>query len=258
MPTWNSDQYLKFAAERTQPAIDLALRLALSSPEQVIDLGCGPGNSTDVLARRFPHARVTGLDNSAAMLATARRDFPQHEWIESDIAAWQRTEMRRFDVVFSNAALQWLPDHRNLVPRLLDNVGPGGALAIQLPANLDSPPQRVIRELAATTTWRPFFTTPPREWFVHPPEFYYDVLASRVQRLDLWTTDYHHVLENLDGIVEWYRGTGLRPWLDALPDDATRTKFLGAYRARLVPYFPERADTRILFPFRRLFLIAYK
>jgi trans-aconitate 2-methyltransferase len=115
-----------------------------------------------------------------------------------------------------------------------------------------------MTELATSAAWRGHFPVLPRTWHVHAPEFYYDVLAPQVKRLEMWTTDYIHVLDGIDGIVEWYRGTGLRPWLDALPDDATRAHFLGAYRARLVAYFPERADGRVLFPFRRLFLIAYR
>ena len=260
MPSWNSDQYLKFAGERTQPAIDLAARIALTAPARVIDLGCGPGNSTAVLAHRWPSAGITGLDSSAAMLATARNDFPAWNWLESDIASWRAKadDDAPFDVVFSNAALQWVPDHRREFPRLLQQVAPGGALAVQMPANLDAPPHRLMRELAASAAWRAHFPTTPREWHVHPPEFYYDLLAPHAQRVELWTTDYLHVLDGLDGIIEWYRGTGLRPWIEALPDDATRTNFLGAYRARLVPYFPPRVDGRVLFPFRRLFVIAYR
>jgi trans-aconitate 2-methyltransferase len=256
VPSWNSDQYLKFANERTQPAIDLAARVGVDTPARVIDLGCGPGNSTRVVARRWPLATVTGIDSSAAMLAAARKEFPEQTWLQSDIAHWQPETP--FDVVFSNAALQWVPDHRREFPRLLTQVAAGGALAVQMPANFDAPPHRLMRELATSSAWREHFRVLPREWHVHPPEFYYDVLAPHAKRVELWSTDYHHVLEGLDGIIEWYRGTGLRPWLDALPDDATRTAFLGAYRARLVPYFPVRADGRVLFPFRRLFVIAYR
>ena len=265
MPSWNSDQYLKFAGERTQPAVDLAARVAIDAPGRVIDLGCGPGNSTAVAAHRWPHAAITGLDSSPGMLATARNDFPGWQWLEGDIARWRAGDATTaaaneppFDVVFSNAALQWVPDHRREFPRLFAQVAPGGALAVQMPANFDAPPHRVMRELAGSATWRAHFPTAPREWLVHPPEFYYDLLAPLASRLELWCTDYQHVLAGLDGIIEWYRGTGLRPWLDALPDDATREQFLGAYRARLVPYFPTRADGRVLFPFRRLFLIAYR
>lgn len=256
MPTWNSDQYLNFAGERTQPAVDLAARVAVDRPARLVDLGSGPGNSTAVVARRWPGAAITGVDNSAAMLAAARRDFPAFAWEEADIATWQPAQPA--DVIFSNAALQWVPDHRRHFPRLLGHVANGGALAVQMPANLDSPPQRLMREVAELATWRPFFTRPPREWLVHPVEFYYDVLAPHARRLELWTTDYVHVLESVDAIIEWYRGSGLRPWLDALPDDATRTQFLGSYRARLTPYFHPRPDGRVLFPFRRLFVVAYR
>ena len=256
MPTWNSTQYLKFDRERTQPARDLAARIAIDTPARVIDLGCGPGNSTAVLAERWPNAQLTGLDSSSAMLAAAREKFPQTQWLENDITAW-RTEPA-FDVVFSNAALQWVPNHRREFPRLLSQVAPGGALAVQMPADVNAPAHRVVRELAATPAWRAFFPTLPREWHVHAPEFYYDLVAPHAPRVEMWITEYLHVLDGIDGVIEWYRGTGLRPWLDALPDEAVRTQFLGAYRARLVPYFSERADSRILFPFRRLFMIAYR
>ena len=258
MPSWNSEQYLKFAAERTRPARDLAAQVDVDAPKRVIDLGCGPGNSTAVLAELWPSAVITGLDNSPAMLAAAQREFPNREWIEGDIATWHAPEGAPFDVVFSNAALQWVPDHRRTFPRLLDSVAPGGALAVQMPASSDATAHRLMRELAASANWRSRFPTAVREWHVHPPEFYYDLLAPRSRRLDLWATDYLHVLESLDAIIEWYRGSGLRPWLEALPTDAARTEFLGAYRARLVPYFPIREDGRVLFPFRRLFLIAYR
>jgi trans-aconitate 2-methyltransferase len=256
MPSWNSDQYLKFAGERTQPAVDLAARIALEAPRRIIDLGCGPGNSTAVLAARWPQARIVGVDNSSAMLAAAQKDYPQWEWFTADIGTWRADSP--FDLVFSNAALQWVPDHARVLPHLLAQVAPGGALAFQVPANLDSPPQRLIREVAALPTWRSHFAVPPRDWLVHPIEFYYDTLARHATRLDLWVTEYQHVLANVDGIIEWYRGTGLRPWLDALPTDEMREQFLAAYRARLAPYFPTRADGKVLFPFRRLFVIAYR
>src|SRR5215207_7994705 len=170
MPSWNSSQYLRFANERTQPAIDLAARIEVAAPSRIIDLGCGPGNSTSVIARRWPKAHVTGLDSAQAMLATARKDFPEWQWIEGDIASWRPDTP--FDVIFSNAALQWVPGHRQEFPRLFQHVSAGCALAVQMPTNFDAPPHRLMREVAATLAWRPYFTTPPREWHVHPAEFY--------------------------------------------------------------------------------------
>jgi trans-aconitate 2-methyltransferase len=256
MPSWDSTEYLKFSSERTQPAIDLAARIALAAPRRIIDLGCGPGNSTAVVARRWPGAALVGLDSSPAMIAAAQKDYPEHAWLQGDIATW--TTPTPFDLVFSNAALQWVPDHARTIPQLFAQVAPGGAFAFQVPANFDAAPHRLMRELGGSTAWRAHFAPPPREWHVYPPEYYYDLLAPHAARLELWTTDYVHILDGVDGIVIWYRGTGLRPWLDALPDDGTRARFLAEYRAALAPHFPPQPDGKVLFPFRRLFVIAYR
>jgi trans-aconitate 2-methyltransferase len=260
MPSWDSSQYLRFVNERTQPAIDLAARVTLPNPARAIDLGCGPGNSTAVIARRWPLAKLTGADNSAAMLDTARRDFPAAAWIEADITAWagDTTHRESFDLIFSNAALQWVPNHATLLPQLFAAVRPGGALAIQIPHSLDAPHQRCIRELAASSTWRTRFLRPPVSWHVESPGFYYDTLAPLAARLDLWLTDYVHVLDGPEAIVEWHRGTGLRPFLDQLPDEAARADFLHEYLIALTPFYPRQIDGRLLMPFRRMFVIAYR
>ncbi len=256
MPTWNSDQYLKFAGERTRPAVDLAARVQIENPRRVVDLGCGPGNSTAVLAQRWSQAEVTGLDSSPAMLATAKNDYPQWHWIEGDIAAWKPAQP--YDVVFSNASMQWVADHAQVVPHQFAQVAPGGAWAMQIPANLAAPPHRIIRELAQSAAWRDKFSTPAREWRPETPAFYYDTLSPLAARVDIWETEYLHVLPDVDAIVEWYRGTGLRPWLEALANDEARARFLAEYRTALVPEFPPQGDGRVLFPFRRLFVIAYR
>lgn len=256
MPSWDSTEYLKFSSERTQPAIDLAARIGLAAPRRVVDLGCGPGNSAAVLARRWPAAALVGLDSSPAMIAAAQKEYPEQNWFIADIAQW--IAPAPFDLVFSNAALQWVPDHASLIPHLFAQVAPGGAFAFQVPANFDAPPHRLMRELGATPEWRGYFDPPPREWHAQPPEFYYDLLAPHATHLELWTTDYLHILDGVDGIVAWYRGTGLRPWLDALPDESARTRFLAAYRTALAPHFPPRPDGKVLFPFKRLFVVAYR
>ena len=155
MPSWNADQYLKFAEERTQPSRDLLARIAVAAPRSVIDLGCGPGNSTALLAERWPNAAITGLDSSPAMIRAAERDYPASRWIIEDIAAWADRVENIFDIIFSNAALHWLPDHARLYPALLGHLAPGGVLAVQVPMNLDAPAHLAIRDLARTPAWGP-------------------------------------------------------------------------------------------------------
>lgn len=259
MPAWNPNQYLKFAAERTQPCRDLAARISVADVRRVIDLGCGPGNSTTVLSERWPDAEFTGLDSSAEMIVRARQEHPRHRWIAAGIAEWAAGSDGQFDVVFSNAAMQWVEDHAIVYPQLFSHVAPGGALAIQIPGNIDALPHRLMRDLAASSAWRCWF--PPgkvREWHHHEMEFYYDVLAPSSARLDLWATEYLHILPGAEAIVEWYRGTGMRPFLEALETDADRERFAADYLAALQPHYPPRAAGGVLFPFRRIFLIAYR
>lgn len=259
MPTWNADQYLRFAEERTQPCRNLAARIAVASPRRVIDLGCGPGNSTEVLAKRWPDAELTGLDSSAEMIDAARRAHPRSRWLVGDIATWTAGDDGPFDVVFSNAAMQWVGDHAAAYPRLLQQAAPGGALAVQVPGNYDGLAHRLMRELATSEAWRGRFPAGGvREWHVHAPTFYYDVLAPHAARVDLWETEYVHVMPGPEAIVEWYKGTGLRPFLDALASDAERAGFTAGYLDAIRAAFPARPDGRVLFPFRRLFVVAYR
>jgi trans-aconitate 2-methyltransferase len=253
MPVWKPDQYLKFAAERTQPCRDLAARIAVENPQRVIDLGCGPGNSTEVLAARWPRAELTGLDNSAEMITRARSLHPGCNWVAGDIAAWTDGE-ERFDVVFSNAAMQWVPDHPRVFPRLVTHVANGGALAVQMPGNYDAEAHLLMRAVAS----RYPATEQAREWFTHGAEFYYDALTPHAPRVDLWSTEYYHVMDGPEGIVEWYGGTGMRPFLDALSTDAEREGFKTDYLEALREAYTPRPDGRLLFPFRRLFMVAYR
>jgi len=256
MAAWDPAQYLRFERERTQPCRDLVARIELADPRRVVDLGCGPGNSTAVLRARWPRSEVVGVDRSAEMLATARRSDPAVRWIESDAATWAPDGP--VDLLFSNAALQWVPDHEHLFPRLLGLVAPGGAFAVQMPTNTDEPYQRAAGRLASSPTWSPFLAPLGSDFDTADPETYYDRLALRAARVDLWETRYVHVLDGPDAIVEWIIGTGLRPWLAALPDAAHRDRFLAEYRAEIRREYPVRAGGRVLFPFRRQFLVAYR
>jgi len=258
MPSWNADQYLKFAAERTQPARDLLARIGIDAPGRVIDLGCGPGNSTALLARRWPAADISGLDNSSAMIRQAEIDHPGQHWITGDIAEWAHEPAGTFDVIFSNAALQWVPGHTALYPALLRHVASGGALAVQVPMNLDAPAHTAMRELASTPAWACMLPAEGvREWHVHDAGFYYDLLSPSAARLDIWETEYLHVMDGPAAIVEWYKGTGLRPFLDALPTDGDRENFLADYTDRIADAYPARPDGKVLFPFRRFFMVAW-
>jgi trans-aconitate 2-methyltransferase len=253
MPGWKADQYLKFAAERTQPCRDLAARVDVADPRRVIDLGCGPGNSTEALAARWPRAELTGLDSSAEMMERARGAHPQWRWIAGEIEQWADDD-DSFDVVFSNAAMQWVPDHQSVFPRLMERVAAGGALAVQMPGNMDAEAHRSMREVASRFPG----TEAVREWFTHGMEFYYDLLAPLAARVDLWATEYIHVMDSPEDIVEWYKGSGMRPFLDALSGDAERARFTAEYLAAICQGYPARPDGRVLFPFRRLFLVAYR
>lgn len=256
MATWNPDQYLIFRDERTQPAIDLAAKVKIENAATVIDVGCGPGNSTQVLRRRWPVARITGLDSSNEMIRKARADFPGQEWLLADASKlWLD---RTYDVIFSNAVLQWIPDHGHLVPGLLNIVNPGGALAVQVPANNLSPLHKALLSVASAEKWYGFTAGCEKLLNYHTVEYYYDILCPIASGLDIWETTYFHVLSSHNALMEWYKGTGLRPFLEKLPDDENRAKFVGEILDECRDAYPARKDGNILFPFRRIFFVAYK
>ena len=260
MPTWNPEQYLKFGDERTRPCRDLAACIAVPDAQRIIDLGCGPGNSTEVLASRWPDAEIAGFDSSAAMLEAARKSHPERQWIEGDIVVWAKDGAGpRYDVVFANASLQWIPDHAANFPRLLARVAPGGAFAAQLPGNHEGPIHQTIRDIAASASWQKWFPSGRiREWHSSDLAHYYDVLAPHAARLDIWETTYLHIMSAAEDIVEWYKGSGLRPYLEAIGEESERQRFVAEYLEALRSLYPPRSDRRVLFPFRRIFMIAYR
>jgi trans-aconitate 2-methyltransferase len=255
MSAWDDAQYMRFADERTQPSRDLIARIPLDRPGRIVDIGCGPGNSTDELARRFPAAKVTGIDSSPEMLKAARRDWPEREWIQADLQSYRSSE--KSDIVFSNAVLQWVGNHEQVIPALLDLVAPGGVLAIQMPFNYDSPGHRTMREVAADGPWAPLIAGARELYPVAPPGFYYDLLVSRVRALTVWQTIYQHVLVDRAAIAEWFKGSALRPYLEPLPEDR-RKAYLAEYIRRLEPHFPLQADGKVILPFPRLFIVAVR
>ena len=250
---WNPKQYLKFAAPRTRPAVDLLMRVTTEAPETVYDLGCGTGNVTQMLARRWPAARIVGVDDSKSMLEKAASETPNIFWQQQSIGDWVPDQPA--DIIYSNAALQWLPDHQTLFPRLMAQLAPGGVLAVQMPRNFDEPSHTLIWETLRAGPWHAQLEHLIRPSPVAPPDFYYGVLAPLASEIDIWETQYLQVLEGKDPVKEWTKGTWLRQFLEAL-NETDRPAFEEDYSMRLHKAYPVRPDGKTLFPFRRLFLVA--
>jgi trans-aconitate 2-methyltransferase len=250
--TWSAKQYSAFENERTRPVRDLVAALPEQDVKLAVDLGCGPGNSTEVLAQCFPSATVTGLDSSEDMVLAARKRLPALNFEVADIGAWMPSQ--QYDVILANASLQWLPDHATLYPSLVGKLTAGGHLAIQTPDNIDEPAHRLAREVAADGPWAGKIGEIkhlPR----HSPSYYYELLQSRCSRVDVWRTTYFHALANPAAIVEWFKGTALLPYLAPLNEDE-RTAFLAKYLAAITEPYPALANGTVLLPFPRLFIVA--
>jgi trans-aconitate 2-methyltransferase len=250
---WSPEQYLKFADLRLRPALDLLARIDLASPARIVDLGCGAGNVTAWLARRWPKAELTGVDSSPEMLARARGALPGVAFVAADIGSWRPEQA--VELIYSNAALHWLDGHERLFPMLLGLLAPGGVLAVQMPRNHQAPSHRAMVEAAEAVPWaaklRPLLRPSP----VAAPERYYDILSRHAATLDICEVEYLQVLSGDNPVKEFTKGSALKPLLDAL-DGTERTAFEADYAQRVLVAYPPRADGRTLFPFRRLFIVA--
>ena len=252
MSTWSPSEYLKFEDERTRPSRDLLAAVPLGEARAVVDIGCGPGNSTELLAARYPEAEVAGIDTSPEMLAAARQRLPRATFVEAAAESW--TPARPVDLLFANAVMQWVPGHAAVMERLLAGLAPGGVLAVQVPDNQDEPTHRLMRAVALDGPWRDRFATPVRREEVLPAEGYYDRLAP-LARVEVWRTTYFHPLADAAAIVAWVAGTGLRPFLDRL-DGSERPVFVADYERRIAEAYPPQVDGRVLLRFPRLFVVA--
>jgi len=251
---WNARQYLKFEDERTRPPRDLLAQVPLESPRRVIDLGCGPGNSTALLLERYPQARVMGLDSSPDMLRQARERLPNCEFAQADLADWSPQE--RTDLLFANAVFQWVPNHPAVLRRLLAALPAGGVLAVQMPDNTEEPALALMREVATRGPWAAQLALAAAARDDLPtPAADYDLLGPLCAHLDVWHTVYNHVMAGPEAIVEWFKGSGLRPFLSSLDDDMRRG-FIADYTARIARAYPRRHDGRVLLRFPRLFIVA--
>lgn len=256
MVDWDAGQYLKFEQERSRPARDLAAQIPLKEPAAILDLGCGPGNSTEILAGRFPKAHVAGADCSEAMLRAARDRCPNLEFFFLDAAHPESLVQlkRQFDLVFSNACLQWVPDHPRLLPRLMDLLAPGGVLAVQMPQQRKAAFHQVLSRQLAESEWRERFPD-QREISVLSPQEYGDLLAPISSDFSIWETRYFHRLPSHRAILEWYRGSALRPYLSKLAP-TEQSAFEKELLDKIEQAYPFQKNGEVLLPFPRLFFVA--
>lgn len=253
--TWSSEQYLKFEDERTRPARDLLQAVPAMHAANAADLGCGPGNSTELIAARFPDAAIVGVDNSAEMIAAARERLPKARFELCAIEDWHAPGP--WDLLYANAALQWVGDHERLLPRLAALLSPGGSLAIQMPDNVNEPSHAAMREVGGRRPFAAKLGEAAKGRSMLPgAEWYYRLLKPHATRVDIWRTTYMHPLAGgIGAIVEWVRGTGLIPFLKPLDADE-QTAYLSAYRAELAKSYKPLDDGTVLLPFPRLFIVA--
>jgi trans-aconitate 2-methyltransferase len=252
--TWEPQTYLRYADIRFRAGLDLIARIPKVEYPTIYDLGCGTGHLTRILADTFPNSQVIGVDSSPEMLAEARREFPTINWQEGDIASWHPPAPP--NLIYTNAALQWVPDHETLLLELLNKLPPGGVLAMQVPRHFESPSHLDLKDLVMQSEWRAklesLLLSP-----VPLPETYWRWLSPHARNLDLWETIYLQVLDGEDPVVNFMRGTALRPFLSALPEDDA-AKFIEAFARRMAAAYPRQSNGQTLFPFRRLFLVAQR
>jgi trans-aconitate 2-methyltransferase len=267
---WDPEEYQRFSDLRSRPFFELLARVAATSPRYVLDLGCGPGNLTASLARRWPAAEVVGVDNSGQMLAAAKAMLAEaggHDGAADQAGPhgslrFQLGDVREFepprppDVIVSNAVLQWIPNHRDLLPRWAAMLAPGGWLAIQMPANFDQPTHETLREVATSPPWNEWLAEIPRPRLNYSPDDYLGLLTGAGCEVDAWETTYLHLLQGDDPILEWCKGTAFRPFITALPPEHA-ADFLAELAGRLRAAYPRHSYGTVL-PFRRVFAVAHR
>jgi trans-aconitate 2-methyltransferase len=253
---WNPQQYLKFSGHRLRPAVDLLMRIPDFPIRSAADLGAGAGNVTRLIKERWPDAVVVGVEGSAEMVAAGKQAAPEVEWLHQDLGVWQPAQ--NYDVIYSNAALHWLPDHESLFPSLMAKVEPGGIFAVQMPRNFGAPSHTLVAETVLNGPWRSrleHLVTPPP---VREPGFYHGLLTPQSQNIDIWETEYLQVLEGENPVKEWTKGTWLTQFLDVLEGADEKAAFEAAYGERIARAYPRNSRGQTLFPFRRLFMVAQR
>jgi len=256
MPEWDPQHYLQFKHERTQPSLDLVSRIPLDDPETIIDIGCGPGNSTQILLKRWPKADIVGIDKSEKMIQRAQQDYPDQKWMVGDASSLDIS--KKYDIVFSNAVIHWIPDHDVLIQRLFKLVNTNGILAVQVPANHESPLYQTIVKVSRSNKWRAFTAGREEAITYHNAYYYYSRLSSLTKEIALWETIYYHILNSHQDLIDWYKSTAMKPFLDSLPDDESREEFKEEILVECKKFYLFQKDGRILYPFKRLFFTARK
>jgi len=251
---WNPDLYLKFNRERTQPSIDLVTRIKSDSPSRIIDIGCGPGNSTQILVQRWPDSMITGIDNSPAMIEKAKKDYPNQNWRLLDA---EKDEIPgTYDIVFSNATIQWIPNHTELLEKLSDILNKNGLIAIQIPQFWDMLLGKAIGNIAKDRRWNSVTRGVTESFTMHNYSFYFDQLSLMFNEIDMWETYYMHIMDSHFSILEMIRSTGLKPYLDKLDSDKDKEDFEAQVLKQIRSDYPQQKNGKVIFPFRRLFFIA--
>ena len=251
MGNWDSKQYLKFEKERTQPSRDLIHRLDCT-PRTILDVGCGPGNSTSALRQRFPGATILGIDNSEDMIAKAQSNHPGLLFRFQEVDSSFQID-GKFDLIFSNACIHWIPNHAELIPNMLNALNPGGTLAIQIPKPWNMPMYQILGRLQQQPEWTKIRGV--RNFHARQPEDYYNLLSEHAAEFAMWETAYIQTMDGIEGIVEWYRGSGLRPYLAALTAPE-QEKLLAVLREELAEFYPLRTNGKVMMRFPRLFFTA--
>jgi trans-aconitate 2-methyltransferase len=254
---WNPNQYLEFKNERTQPSIDLVNRIEVDRPpKSIVDIGCGPGNSSQVLLARWPEAKLTGVDNSPTMIEKAKRDYPRQKWILADASDFQSDI--KFDIVFSNATIQWIPDHKPLFERFNAMLTKNGIIAIQIPKFQEMALGRIIDSLSQNKRWKKETGDCSKMFTYHDHRYYHDLLADKMRFVEMWETDYVHVMPSHLSIIDWIRCTGMKPYLDRISDEDDKKDFEKKVLKAVIKSYPKQKNGTVLFPFKRLFFIGYR
>lgn len=255
MPQWSSAQYLKFESQRTQPAIDLVKRITIKQPKNILDIGCGPGNSTSVLKKMYPQASILGVDNSKDMIERAKESYPDINFQICDVTT-EIHKINDYDVIFSNACLQWIPNHKAFIPMLFKKLNRNGVLAVQIPINGQETLFKIMNDVISEPQWN-FCPINVETNETLLPEEYFDILSACTDNFDIWETVYYHNMPSVEAMVEWIKGTRLRPYLNAL-EKADAEKLEMEILKRATAVYKAQKNGEFIFRFRRLFFVAGK